>query len=199
MTLYTAAITLFLVMDPLGNIPIFLSILNPVEAKRRSSIILRETFIAFLILTAFIFAGQNILNGLSITQPALSISGGIILFLIAIKMIFPTQYGENLRSREPVSGEPFIVPLAIPLIAGPSAMATILLFANKSPDQLMTCFAALTIASIACTTTLLFASQLRKILGQKGIIALERLMGMILTTLAVQMFLNGIGLYSSGS
>ncbi len=195
MTLYTTAITLFLVMDPLGNIPVFLSILNPIEAKRRSAIILRETFIAFLILTGFIFAGQNILNGLNITQPALSISGGIILFLIAIKMIFPTQYGENLRSREPLSSEPFIVPLAIPLIAGPSAMATILLLTNKSPDQLPLCFAALLIASSACTVTLLFANQLRKVLGQKGIAAIERLMGMILTTLAVQMFLNGIGLY----
>lgn len=195
MTLYTAAITLFLVMDPLGNVPVFLSILHPIEPKKRSIIILRETFIAFLILTAFVFAGQNILNGLSITQPAISIAGGIILFMIAIKMIFPTQQGENLRTREPITEEPFIVPLAIPLIAGPSAMAAILLFTNEAPDKIMTCFAALIIASVACTLILLFANQLRKILGQKGLIAIERLMGMILTTLAVQMFLNGLGKY----
>ena len=149
----------------------------------------------FLILTTFLFAGQNILNSLSITQPALSIAGGIILFMIAIKMIFPQQYGENARSRESIAGEPFIVPLAIPLIAGPSAMATILLFTNESPDKIMIWFAALTIASLACTVVLLFGNQLRKFLGQKGLIAIERLMGMILTTLAVQMFLNGLAKY----
>lgn len=197
MTLYSAAITLFLVMDPLGNIPIFLSILNPIESKKRSAIILRETLIAFLILTAFLFAGQNILNGLNITQPALSISGGIILFLIAIKMIFPASHNEQTKARESMATEPFIVPLAIPLIAGPSAMATVLLFSNGSPDKLLIWFAALTIASIACTVILLFANKLRKILGQKGLSAIERLMGMILTTLAVQMFLNGVSSYFS--
>ena len=126
MTLSTATITLILVMDPLGNIPVFLSILNPIEAHRRARIILRETFIAFLILTVFLFGGQGILNGLNITQPALGIAGGIILFLIAIKMIFPQSEQGVSRPREALSAEPFIVPLAIPLITGPSAMATIL-------------------------------------------------------------------------
>lgn len=195
MTLSAATITLILVMDPLGNIPIFLSVLNPIESHRRARIILRETFIAFLILTLFLFGGQGILNGLNITQPALGIAGGIILFLIAIKMIFPQDEKGVSRPREPVASEPFIVPLAIPLIAGPSAMATILLFTSQSPEQIGTYFIALTLASVACTLTLLFSNQLRKILGVKGLTAIERLMGMILTTLAVQMFLNGVGQY----
>ena len=199
MTLQAATITLILVMDPLGNIPVFLSVLNPIEAKRRPWIILRETFIAFLILTVFLFGGQGILNGLNITQHALGISGGIILFLIAIKMIFPQPDSATSKSRESFSGEPFVVPLAIPLIAGPSAMATILLFTSQAPDQSMTYFIALTLASIVCALTLLFSNQLRKLLGQKGLIAVERLMGMILTTLAVQMFLNGIAQYFVGN
>lgn len=198
MTLKTATITLILVMDPLGNIPVFLSILNPIEAKRRSLIILRETFIAFLILSVFLFGGQGILNGLNITQPALGIAGGIILFLIAIKMIFPQTETAISKPRDSSIGEPFVVPLAVPLIAGPSAMATILLFTSQTPDEPFTYFIALTLASAICALTLVFSNQLRKVLGQKGLLAVERLMGMILTTLAVQMFLNGVGQYFKG-
>jgi multiple antibiotic resistance protein len=193
MDIYTSAITLFLVMDPLGNIPIFLSTLSAVEPKRRRWVILREALIAFAILVLFLFAGQSILKGLHITQAALGIAGGIILFLIAIKMIFPSEEPE--KSRTSLNGEPFIVPLAIPLIAGPSALAVVLLMANDNPDKLGQVFSALVLASIASTLVLLFSNQLRKILGQKGLIAMERLMGMILTTIAVQMFLSGLDQY----
>lgn len=199
MTLYTATVTLILVMDPLGNVPVFLSILNPIDPKRRARIILRETFIAFLILCSFLFVGQGILNSFSITQPALGIAGGIILFLIAIKMIFPPEHEGPNKMRERFTGEPFIVPLAIPLIAGPSAMATILLFTSQSPDKTSVYLVALMLASGVCTLTLLFSNQLRKLLREKGLIALERLMGMLLTTLAVQMFLNGLGEYLNKS
>lgn len=193
MTLYSATITLILVMDPLGNVPIFLSVLNTVEPKRRARITFRETFIAFLILTAFLFGGEHILNSLNISEPALGIAGGIILFLIALKMIFPNHDQGNTRERQ--EGEPFIVPLAIPLIAGPSALATVLLFASQDPAQIGQYFMALAIAASICALVLSFAGQLRKILGQKGLIAIERLMGMILTTVAVQMFLSGIQTY----
>ena len=131
MTLYTATITLILVMDPLGNIPIFLSTLNFVNPARRKFIILRETFIAFLILTAFLFFGQYILEGMQISEPALSIAGGIILFLIAIRMIFPSEENQQVKQHT----EPFIVPLAIPFIAGPSTMAMVMLFANQAPQK----------------------------------------------------------------
>jgi multiple antibiotic resistance protein len=193
MTIYSAAITLILVMDPIGNIPIFLSILSPVDSARRTIIILRESFIAFLILTAFLFGGKHILDSLNITEPALGMAGGIILFLIAIKMIFPPE--DTSAQRERNLGEPFIVPLAIPLVAGPSAIALVTLLGTQQSHPTYDAFLALIIASIVCTIILLFASKLRKFLGTKGLIAMERLMGMVLTTAAVQMFLNGLQAY----
>jgi len=192
MTIYSAAITLILVLDPIGNVPAFLAILSPVDAERRARIVLRETLIAFFLLTIFLFAGKHILNGLNITAPALGIAGGIILFLIAIKMIFPPETGGQ---RERPMGEPFIVPLAIPLVAGPSALTTVTLLGSQNPQYIWEYFIALVLAGIVCTLTLLFANTLRKILGNKGLLAMERLMGMVLTTVAVQMFLNGLEAY----
>lgn len=189
MNIYTAIITLILVMDPLGNIPVFLSILNKIDKKKRQAITLRETFIAFLILMSFLFFGKYILAGMSISAPALSIAGGIILFLIAIKMIFP---GETQETYTTDKGEPFIVPLAIPLIAGPSAMAFVMLLANQEPEHIWWWALALFVAWLFCTIVLVYADFLRKVLGERGLVAIERLMGMILTTMAVQMFLTGL-------
>ncbi len=189
MNLYTATMTLILVMDPLGNVPVFLSVLNSVAVKRRKLIVLRETFIAFLILLLFLYFGKNILESMQISGPALGIAGGIILFLIAIKMIFPA---EEHTKRTSQIGEPFIVPLAIPLVAGPSALAFVMLLANQAPQHLSLWTLALFIAWLTCTIVLVFADFLRKILGDRGLTAIERLMGMILTTMAVQMFLTGI-------
>ena len=189
MTLYSATITLLLVMDPLGNIPLFLSILNAVKPARRKMIILREASIALLILSLFLLFGHYILDGMHISQPALSISGGIILFLIAIRMIFP-QEDENKKTK--ATSDPFIVPLAIPLIAGPSTMATVMLLARQAPYDMPSWFAALLIAWSITTAVLVSADALRKILGERGLTAIERLMGMVLTTMAVQMFLSGL-------
>jgi MarC family membrane protein len=191
MNIYTATITLILVMDPLGNIPIFLSVLNPVEASRRRLIILRESIIAFGILVLFLFAGRHILHGLGITEPALGIAGGIILFLIALKMIFPSSN----KDQERFMGEPLIVPLAVPLVAGPSAMATVLLIATQHPHQSLALLAALVMASVVVTVILLFSTALKRLLGEKCLAAVERLMGMILTTVSVQMFLTGVEHY----
>lgn len=192
MSIAAAATTLILVMDPIGNVPAFLAILSPVDAKRRARIVLRESLIAFIILSGFLFAGKHILQSLSITTPALGIAGGIILFLIAIKMIFPP---ETETPRERAIGEPFIVPLAIPLLAGPSALTTVTLLGSQNPHYDWEWFIALAIAATVCTLILIFANQLRKILGQKGLVAMERLMGMVLTTVSVQMFLNGLTTY----
>ncbi|MFT3741920.1 MAG: MarC family protein [Gammaproteobacteria bacterium] len=193
MTIYTAAITLILVMDPLGNVPLFLSVLKNTSSRKQAWVIFRETFIAFTILTVFLFFGRNILHGLHITQAALNIAGGIILFIIALRMIFPhpdvPQHGESIQ------GEPFIVPLAIPLIAGPASLATVMLFASQQPSKMFSWFIALLIAAVFCTLVLLCSRFLMKILRERGLIALERLMGMILTTLAVQMFLTGLDSY----
>lgn len=188
MTIYSAAVTLILVMDPLGNIPMFISVLSPVEPARQWWIVLRESLIAFITLSLFLFFGHTILSGLGISEPALSIAGGIILFLIALRMIFPSPVEHMERYTE----EPFIVPLAIPFVAGPSAIATVLLFVTQEPNRVFDWFLALVIASSIATTILLTSSWLRKLLGKKGLLAVERLMGMILITLSIQMFLNGI-------
>ena len=202
MTLYTAIITLILIMDPFGNIPLFLAALEKFESKRRRIIILRESIFAFLVLLFFLYFGRFILQGLHITQPALSISGGIILFIIAIRMIFPEKPGviTHVKMNSAGSGpdaenfqeEPLFVPLAVPLQAGPSAMAFIILSSSQYPDQLPMLTVALLASSAVCTTVLLLADFLRKVLGHQALRAVERLMGMILTTMAIQMLLTGI-------
>ena len=191
MTLYTIIITLTLVMDPLGNIPVFLAILRNYDIRTQTRIILRESVIAFLILALFVFFGCYILHGLHITTSALSIAGGIILFIIALRMIFPS---EQKAIREDFE-EPLIVPLAVPLTAGPSAMAMVLLFVTRDPHHLWLVFLGVLIASAIFTVIMSFAPFLMKILGKRGLMAIERLMGMILTTIAVQMFLSGIAQY----
>ncbi len=193
MNIYTATITLILVMDPLGNIPVFLTVLKKIPPNRYIRIILRECLIAFVILTLFLFFGGYIMQGLSITAPALNIGGGIILFIIALRMIFP--HPDASTNHESHHGEPFIVPLAIPLTAGPAALATVLLFASQEPRKMMVWFSALTISALIFTIVLLCSRSLMKVLGERGLIALERLMGLILTTVAVQMFLSGMSQY----
>jgi len=192
-TLYTAAITLFLVMDPLGNIPIFLSLLEHMEPGRRRLVIMREMLMALAILTAFLFLGKYILEGLHVSEPALSIGGGIVLFLIAIRMIFPAPETGNGQPKP--EQEPLLVPLAVPLVAGPSSMAMVILFATQHPDRLLSWFLALLIAWTASALILLSAEVIRKYLGRRVITAMERLMGMILITVAVEMFLGGIQNY----
>lgn len=188
MSIYSAAITLILVMDPMGNVPVFLSLLKNVEPKRRVWILLRESMIAYCILALFVFSGKYILKGLGISDEALSIAGGIILFLIALRMIFP-HHDDNQKLPH---GEPFIVPMAIPLIAGPSSLAMVVLFATQQNANLWKVLAAVTIASVVSSLILLSSEPLRRVLRERGLIAVERLMGMILTTLAVQMFLTGV-------
>lgn len=190
MSLYVAVITLFLVMDPLGNIPVFFSILKKYDPKRQTRIILRESAIAFLILVLFVFFGHYILLGLHITTPALNIAGGIILFIIAIRMIFPGA-AQAFGKEEHVE-EPLIVPLAVPLTAGPSAIAIVMVFVTRNPAHVWLVFFAVVIASIIFVAIMLCSRYLMKVLGQRGLTAVERLMGLILTTIAVQMFLTGV-------
>jgi MarC family membrane protein len=203
MTLYSLIFTLVLILDPFGNIPLFLSVLDRFEPRRRKIIILRESVFAFFVLVFFLFFGRFILQGLNISQPALSISGGIILFLIAIRMIFPGKTGfggqDPSEDSDPalssVMEEPMFVPLAVPMQAGPSAMAFIILSSSQHPHQRLTLLLALFIASIICTTVLILSDYLRRLLGNQALRAIERLMGMILTTMAIQMLLTGFSLY----
>lgn len=180
---------MFLVMDPVGNVPAFLALLQGIEHPRRTWVIFRESLFALLTLVLFLFAGPSVLKLLNISEPSLSISGGIILFLIAIRMIFPPQggiFGEQTK------GEPFIVPLAIPFFAGPSALTTVMLLTTQFPGRTEAHLAALFIAWAATTAILLLSGFLKAILGERGLTACERLMGLVLTPVAVQMFLDGI-------
>lgn len=184
-----AAMTLFLIMDPLGNIPPFLAILKDVPKERKQKVLIREMLFALIILCGFLFLGQYILAAFQLKPSAISVGGGIVLFLIALKMIFPPEKG---IMGEQMEGEPFIVPLAIPLIAGPSTLAALLLMERSAPERIMEWFLAVLIAWGASTLILIASPILYKILKKRGLIALERLMGMILVILSVQMFLTGV-------
>ena len=189
MDLPSAVVTLFLIMDPLGNIPMFLSVLKTVSPERRRRVLIREIGFAYIVLLACLFLGNIALELLRLEQETISIAGGIVLFLIALRMIFP---GIAESGGKALEGEPFLVPLAVPMIAGPSAMATLLLLQRSAPDQIAALLLALTIAWALSGTILLSATFLHRLLHERGLIAMERLMGMLLVMIAVQMFLNGV-------
>ncbi|ADV33955.1 putative MarC family protein [Candidatus Blochmanniella vafra str. BVAF] len=189
----SATILLFLIMDPIGNLPIFMSILKDLSPKRRQIIVIREMLIALLLMLSFLFVGEHILTFLNLHTETVSISGGIVLFLIAIKMIFPEQEGNNsgFSSEE----EPFLVPLAIPLVAGPSVLATLLLLSHQYPHHINLIIIALIIAWGLSILILMLSNLLSNLLGNKGINALERLMGLLLIMISTQMLLDGIRTY----
>lgn len=180
---------LLLVLDPLGNVPFVLSLLREQTTAQKRRIILRECAIATAVLVAFLFVGDWLLAVMRLSDPALEISGGLILFLIALRMVFPPA-GHNLAEAEPRPA-PFIVPLAVPMIAGPSALAMVLLASRQSGDPLPWVGAVL-LASAVNTGILLISDPLARILGRSGLEAMERLMGLILTTMAVQMLISGL-------
>ena len=188
----SAATMLFLIMDPLGNLPIYMSVLKTIDPKRRRVVIIRELVIALLILMVFLHSGQALLDFLKIKQETVSIAGGIILFIIAIKMIFPRPGG---IMGLPAGEEPFIVPLAVPMIAGPSTMAALILLANQEPNKMTQWSVALFAAWLISAIILTMSNTFHRVLGEKGLNAIERLMGMILVMIAIQMLLNGIGRY----
>jgi multiple antibiotic resistance protein len=188
MHLASTALTLFLVLDPFGNMVPFHTLLHRVPAERRGRVLRRELLIACAILMLFLFAGEHILALLGIRQNTLSISGGIILFLIALGMVFPAK--SVLHEHD--DAEPFIVPLAVPMLAGPSTIALLLLLATRHPNQIATSALALLIAWGGSAAVLLVTPRLLGLLGHKGTQALERLMGLVLILIAVQMFIDGI-------
>ncbi|HET6680289.1 MAG TPA: MarC family protein [Gemmatimonadaceae bacterium] len=195
MTLLSAAVLLFLVMDPLGNVPLFLSALRRVDPERHRRIIVRELLIALALMLVFLFAGRHLLAVLRVSPAALTAAGGVILLLIALRMIFPTS---EHTLREEVQGEPFVVPLAIPYTAGPSVLATELLLMSREPARWPVWVVAVGIAWLASAVILYLASDLRKLLGDRGLTALERLMGMVLVIVAVEMLMQGIASYLGG-
>ena len=195
MTTLSAAILLFLILDPLGNVPVFLSLLRDLPPRRQRWVLGRELLIALGVLMLFLFAGQAILAAIHLREESVSIAGGIVLFLIGIRMIFPPQ--EGLLGHQP-EGEPFIVPMAIPLVAGPSGMAAVILMASSEPNRLGDWSLALFIAWAATAAILFSATFLYKVLGRQVLTAVERLMGMLLVALSVQMLLDGVRAYLGG-
>ncbi len=190
-TFVSATILLLLITDPLGNIPIFANALRNVAPERRAFVILREVLIAFLLLLAFMFVGDSFLRVMNLSELSLQIAGAVILFLIALRMIFPADH----PAAEPLQGEPLIVPLAIPALAGPSALATVLLLVSQAPARRMEWVAALCVTMAVCAVVLVLAERIQRVLGERVVMAFERLMGLILVAISVEMLLRGIQLF----
>lgn len=186
----STTLTLVLVLDPFGNIPFFLSQLKGVDPDRRRMVILRELLIALIVLLGFLSVGGHLLALFQLSQSSLGIAGGVVLLIISIQMIFPSIV--NTSEKEDAKAEPLIVPLAIPLVAGPAAMATLILLQAKEPSRLPIWALSVLLAWLVTGGVLLLAGQLNRVLGERVITAMERLMGMILTTMAVEMLVKGI-------
>lgn len=188
MSIITLTVIMLLLMDPLGNLTYYLDMVEGIPQARRRIIVIREMTFALLAVLLFYLIGEFVLSTLKISEPALRITSGLILFLIALKILFPSQ--DSLRANLP-KGEPFVTPLAIPLIAGPALLATVMLFAITEKEQL-TLLGGVFIAWIIATAILFFATPINRILGQSGLNALERMMGMVLIMLSIQRTLEGI-------
>lgn len=193
MTLWTAAITLFLVLDPVGNTPVWLTLLRGTAPGRMRWIVIREHLIALAVLLLILFTGPGLLRLLGVEGPALPVAGGVVLFLIALRLIFPRPGG--VFGDEDAEGEPLVVPLAIPLLAGPSALATITLLASGNALPIPALLGALLLAWTASLAILLLAPRIASLLGQRGMVAVERLTGMLLTIVAVHMIMTGLQAY----
>ena len=193
MEILSAGLTLLLIMDPLGNIPVFLSVLKTVENEsRKRKILIRELLIALIVLLVFLLVGPYLLKWLNLRQEEVYIAGGIVLFLISLWMIFPTE--KSILGDLP-EGEPFVVPLAVPLLAGPSTLAMLILLVRSQPDRIFDWLIAVIGAWLVTSLIMLSSYKLYKLLGKRGLIAMERLMGMLLVAISVQMLLDGITTY----
>ncbi len=184
-----ATVILILVTDPLGNIPLFITALERVSTARRTFVILREVAFAFGILLLAMIGGQGALGVLGIDDASMKAAGGVILLLIAINMIFP---GAGARMGDgPTEGEPLIVPIAVPLIAGPSAIATAMLIAADNPSRMPVWIVSLTISMAVTMASLFLSSTFKRLLGVQLLSAIERLMGLVLTAVAIDMIMSG--------
>lgn len=188
----SATILLLLITDPFGNIPIFANALRDVPPQRRPRVILREVLIAFVLLLAFMFMGDGFLRVMNLSELALQLAGGVILFLIALRMIFPPPPVDAPAEL----GEPLIVPLAVPALAGPSALATVLLLVSQAPQRRLEWVAALCVTMLVCAVVLVLAERIQRVLGSRFVVAVERLMGLILVAVSVEMLLRGFKAYA---
>lgn len=187
------AFALFLLMDSFGNIPIYLSVLKDIEKKRRMTIIFREMLISLVIIIIFSLFGNAFFNFLGISQTSMKLSGGIVLFILGLNMIFPKKDAHTFD----MDGEPFIFPLAVPLVAGPAVLAAVMIYAHQPAISKFMLISAVGIAWAGTAVVLLLAGYLAKWLNKRGLIALERMMGLFLIMIAIEMFLKGINAISS--
>lgn len=187
-TFASATILLILITDPIGNIPIFANALKHVAPERRPKVILREILIAFTLLLTFMFVGESFLRVMNLSELSLQIGGGVILFLIALRMVFPPA----VTAESEIKTEPLIVPLAIPAVAGPSALATVLLLVSQQPDRRMEWIGALCVTMLVSAVVLVSAERIQRIIGDRLVVAAERLMGLVLVSVAIEMMLRGI-------
>lgn len=194
-TFVSAFILLLLVLDPLGSLPIFIPIMRTVAPERRKRVAVREVGIAFCVLLGFMFLGDGFLRVMHLSERSLEVAGGVILLMVAIRMIFSHEGGVY---GTPEGREPLIFPLAVPLLAGPSAMATVLLLASRQPDRMLQWVGALVSAMLVSGAVLLLCDRIRKILGDSVVSAIEKLMGLVLTAIAVEMILAGLKRYFVG-
>ena len=187
-TFASATVLLLLICDPLGNIPIFANALRHVAPERRARVILREVLIAFALLLGFMFVGDRFLSVMSLSGLSLQIAGAVVLFLIALRMIFPTPAVADATDTR----EPLIVPLAIPALAGPSALATVMLLVSQAPERRLEWVAALSVTMAVCAVVLVLADRIQRLIGDRVVLALERLMGLILVAVSVEMMIRGV-------
>jgi MarC family membrane protein len=191
----SAVLLLLIVCDPVGNIPIFISALQDVPRERRRTIILRECLIAFAVLVTFVFIGDPFLRLLGLSELSLQIGGAVVLMLVALRMVFPTP--EGIFGQAP-GGEPFIVPLAVPALAGPSALATVLLLVSREPARMWQWVIAIAIAMAVSAFVLAFSERIMRLLGERVTLAFERLLGLVLAAIAVELMLRGIKAFIAG-
>ena len=189
----SALVLLLLVLDPIGSLPIFISVMRNVAPERRARVALRESAIAFAVLLLFMLTGQAFLGLMRLSERSLEVAGGVILLIIAVRMIFAS--GAEIYAADAKGREPLIFPLAVPLLAGPSAMATVLLLASRQPERLFTWVGALTVAMLFSAAVLLGADRIRRWIGSSMVSAIEKLMGLVLTAIAVEMILAGLKRY----
>jgi multiple antibiotic resistance protein len=187
MSILTMAISLFFVLNSLGNIPLFVGLLTRFEVKKQRRIILRELLIALSILLLFDFFGDGVLKLLGISQSVLGVAGGTLLFIIAVGMIFPRPLDNHDRHH----AEPLIVPLATPIVAGPGAITTVIVYAEHMQNVWIMSLIIL-LAWIPTFIILLLSSNIKYFLGKKGLLACQKLGGMLISLIAVQMICNGV-------
>jgi multiple antibiotic resistance protein len=187
-SVFKLALVLFLVTNPIGNCPAIIALIKDHSIKRQQKILLRESLFSMALAIFFLFLGEIFLGSLKIESYSLTLGGGILLFIVALKMIF----SNNDETKEPVpKQDPFIVPIATPLLSGAGLMTMIMLYSKQEGNDLKM-LAAILIAWIGVTAVLVMAPYLQVFLGKRGMAALEQLMGMLLTMIAMGMLVKGM-------